>query len=339
MTVIYVYDLEGWALHAIGRWLAQALPLGGVEFRLVSGAEWRANPVPCDVLYLSYSGLVEPGVDYRRWARRVVTTIHDPCELSFFESRDDWAALPLRPLPLAQVDDFSVISRQLRDVLASRYQLTARLTPTWSERCERLKAGRRAIPPEGAPLRAVSSTNVPVRRPIRDVLRNIRHPRPFLRDERGRLSLQQLGAIGIRRRRKRVEWLEELRRVLGDRPSICCDFVTGTTARRTAAEYEASLRTADVYLCTSTMEGGPLPVLEAVMAGAAVLSTRVGQVPDWIEEGRSGFFCATLAEFAERLIGYDSDRSLLRQHQARAREVADALAPDLTGWQALLQLS
>jgi glycosyltransferase involved in cell wall biosynthesis len=189
------------------------------------------------------------------------------------------------------------------------------------------------------PLRVVSSTNVAARRPFKDVLRNVRHPQRFLRDEHGTFSLRQLSAIGIRRRRKRVEWLELLRNRLQGRPSISCDFATGASARRSSSEYEVALLTADVYLCTSTMEGGPLPVLEAVMAGAAVLSTRVGQVPDWIEEGGSGFFCASPEEFLDRLLAYDSNRELLRRHQSRARQIADALAPDLTGWRVLLGLS
>jgi glycosyltransferase involved in cell wall biosynthesis len=339
MTVIYLYDIEGWALHAIGEWLAKVMaPFAEVDFRIMTSAAWHAAPVGCDVLYLSYSGLVVPGVDYRRWARRVVTTIHDPCEISFFEQRDDWATLPLRPLPLAQVDECSVISRELRDVVERRFGVTARLTPTWSLRAEVLKAARRD-PAEARPaIRAMSSTNVPARRPFRDVLRNCRHPAPFLRDERGRISLRQLTAIGIRRRRKRVEWLDRIRADLRDRPTIECDFTTGPAARRSAAEYEAALVASDVYLCTSTMEGGPLPVLEAVMAGAAVLSTRVGQVPDWIEDGGSGFFCATPAEFRDRLIAYDEDRELLRRHQRRARALADAMTPDLHGWRALLTL-
>lgn len=334
-TVIYLYDLEGWALHAIGEWLAGALPPGSADFRVMSAAAWRAAPVPADLIYLSYSGLVEPGIDYHQWAPRVVTTIHDPCELSFFEPRDDWARLPLRPLPIRQVDEISVISRELRDVVATRYRLVPRLTPTWSRRSERLRAARVARRDQG-PLRAVSSTNVPARRPWRDVLRNLRHPRPFLHDEAGQFSWRQLAAIGIRRRRKRVEWLDAVRRRVVAQPGIQCDFATGAAARRSSGEYEAALLSADVYLCTSTMEGGPLPVLEAVMAGAAVLSTRVGQVPDWIVAGESGEFCASIEEFADRLIAYDRDRALLRRHQARAREVADSLAPDLVAWQEFL---
>ncbi len=249
----------------------------------------------------------------------MVTTIHDPCELSFFEHRDDWARLPLGRLPLAQVDAFSAISRELRDVLQQRYGLDPILTPTWSPRCELLRASRRMPPGEGAPVRAMSSTNVPERRTVKDVLRRLKHPAPFLRDEHGRLSLRQLSALPQRRRRKRIEWLRQISDALADKPGIACEFTVGGGVRRSEAEYERALSNCDVYICTSTMEGGPLPVLEAVMTGAAILSTRVGQVPQWIEEGGSGFFCDSVAEFAHRLRRYDGDRGLLRRHRARAR--------------------
>lgn len=45
----------------------------------------------------------------------------------------------------------------------------------------------------------------------------------------------------------------------------------------------------DVYLCTSLLEGGPLPVLEALACGVPVVSTDVGHVPDLIiDNGSNG---------------------------------------------------
>lgn len=45
----------------------------------------------------------------------------------------------------------------------------------------------------------------------------------------------------------------------------------------------------DVYLCTSLLEGGPLPVLEALACGVPVVSTDVGHVPDLIiADGSNG---------------------------------------------------
>ena len=48
------------------------------------------------------------------------------------------------------------------------------------------------------------------------------------------------------------------------------------------------LSAADVFLLTSISEGIPLTIIEAMSAGVPVVSTRVGGVPEMIEEGRTG---------------------------------------------------
>ncbi|MBL7647397.1 MAG: glycosyltransferase family 4 protein [Candidatus Hydrogenedentes bacterium] len=55
------------------------------------------------------------------------------------------------------------------------------------------------------------------------------------------------------------------------------------------AEFAALYRAMDVYWCTSTIEGGPVPVLEAMASGVCCLSTQVGMVPEAIRNGENGF--------------------------------------------------
>jgi len=49
----------------------------------------------------------------------------------------------------------------------------------------------------------------------------------------------------------------------------------------------------DVYLVTSRVEGGPCTILEAMACETAVVSTRVGAVPQWVVDGVNGYSADT----------------------------------------------
>ncbi len=49
------------------------------------------------------------------------------------------------------------------------------------------------------------------------------------------------------------------------------------------------LSSADAFVLTSTREGNPLAVMEAMAAGLPVVATSVGGVPELVEDGRQGF--------------------------------------------------
>lgn len=55
------------------------------------------------------------------------------------------------------------------------------------------------------------------------------------------------------------------------------------------ADIPAFYSTIDTFLMTSSVEGGPLTVLESMACGTPVVATRVGLVPDVIRDGVSGF--------------------------------------------------
>jgi hypothetical protein len=332
MKVTYLYNLEGWALHDVGRWLAEAVRPAGVDVECVDAETWHATPRQTDTLYLSYSGLVVPGFDYRRWCSRLVMTVHDPAEVSHFEDRSGWMHWPMRPLPLELFDEISVISDELVDVFRTRYDISVLRTATWPSRADAIRRrGASRVP--GGELRVFSSTNADATFSRWNMRRRLRRIPSYLRDQRGDLSLRQLLAIAVRRRRKNIPLLRRVGRAVAALPGARVDLAIGPGAIRSRAAYEDALLDATVYLCTSTMEGGPLPVMEAVLAGAAVVSTPVGQVAEWVEDGRNGRICSSYREFAGAMREYARRPSLLVAHQQASMEIAASRRPpDIAPW-------
>lgn len=78
----------------------------------------------------------------------------------------------------------------------------------------------------------------------------------------------------------------------------------------------------DVFVLTSKSEGLPLVIPEAMAAGLPVVATRVGGIPQVVEEGKTGF----MVEYGDeeglrgRLVALDGDRRLARQCGEMGRE-------------------
>lgn len=82
-------------------------------------------------------------------------------------------------------------------------------------------------------------------------------------------------------------------------------------------------RAFDIFVCPALVEGGPYTVLEAMQSGCAIVSTRVGQVPMWIEHGRSGLIVqpgdsAALATGMEQLLKDGAGRKAMGENAARS---------------------
>ena len=91
----------------------------------------------------------------------------------------------------------------------------------------------------------------------------------------------------------------------------------------------------DVFLTTSSGEGGPQPPFEAAACGCVVLSTEVGQVADWSALTAAGLTTpayrnrreadAAVAWFAQKLRLLDQDRALVDALRAKlVRSVREA---------------
>ena len=63
------------------------------------------------------------------------------------------------------------------------------------------------------------------------------------------------------------------------------------------------LKAFNIYVCSSVKEGFPYSILEAMAAGLAVVSTKVGGIPEIIEDGKNGLLIESKnpAELAEKI--------------------------------------
>lgn len=86
-----------------------------------------------------------------------------------------------------------------------------------------------------------------------------------------------------------------------------------TYAEPAYEDYPAHYAAMDVLVSPSRLEGGPLPVLEAMMANVVPVCSRTGFGPDLIEPGRNGFLfdvdapAAAVCELVEAAYALDVD--------------------------------
>ncbi|MDP2911547.1 MAG: glycosyltransferase [Candidatus Omnitrophota bacterium] len=80
----------------------------------------------------------------------------------------------------------------------------------------------------------------------------------------------------------------------------------------------AMLRNADVFLLPSYNEGLPIAILEAMASGLPVISTRVGGIPEAVEDGVNGFLInpGDIEDMKSKIITLLKDRDL-RQRMGR----------------------
>lgn len=103
-----------------------------------------------------------------------------------------------------------------------------------------------------------------------------------------------IGTSGTRRSAKNFEVLEALQDDVKKDPGIQLDILSLSKdirhVPRTAEGMVQYYHDLDFYLCASTNEGTPNPALEAAACGVPVITTRVGNMPELINDGINGYF-------------------------------------------------
>lgn len=87
---------------------------------------------------------------------------------------------------------------------------------------------------------------------------------------------------------------------------------------------ESVLKCADIFVCSSYSESGPMSVWEAMSMSCAIVSTDVGDVAHYVEDGYSGFVVPVgdPQAMAEAIIKLANNPELRQLFGKRAREVA-----------------
>ena len=103
-------------------------------------------------------------------------------------------------------------------------------------------------------------------------------------------------------------------RIPADKLIICGDV----------PDVDPYLRMYDVLVLPSKFDGRPTVVMESMASGVPVIASRVGALPEMLENGTSGQLCeiGDYDAFARHIVALEKDRMSLERMKAAAREFA-----------------
>ncbi|HYE15777.1 MAG TPA: N-acetyl-alpha-D-glucosaminyl L-malate synthase BshA [Pyrinomonadaceae bacterium] len=237
----------------------------------------------------------------------VITTLHGT-DITLVGA--DRSYLPITRYGIAQSDGVTAVSNYLKRATADLFQFEhIAVIPNFicasDYKRKFSEALRRELAPDGEPLLAHVSNFRPVKRPVDcvDILARVR----------GRGVGARLVMVGDGSERARAE---HRARCLG--VESYCSFV-GKQPR--IADY---LSVADVLLLPSEQESFGLAALEAMACEVPVIASRVGGIPEVVDDGVTGCLAEVgdvekMSDDAARLLSDDAAR---REMGARARDSA-----------------
>lgn len=265
---MYIYDVEDWAIHEVGKlWLGN---IDGLEVVFRGAMEVTQEEVDkSDIVWYGFTRLYFFNIQAN--INKSVIAVHDPNEV--FTTHQFWKHTSL-PLSLNFKIWLDFLGRiRMRKQNIALIKKAKHVVVVSSEMQE-------SLADIGIKTTIIETTTD---FPIKNVCK------------KNSLSIVSVANPHIR---KNFDLLKRIKRYC-EKNSISFHFKGDKLYSR--KNYIEFMDKHNVYLCTSFQEGGPLPAMDLMARGGVVLTTPVGQIQDMIENGKNGFVCKTYDEFIESI--------------------------------------
>jgi hypothetical protein len=288
MKILYIYDFENWALHNVGLYWAN-LVKDAANFIFTSQKEYKSHdPRSFDYIFWGCTHVPERRLK-ELWHKLIPSKSPawaPECNRHFISVIHD----PCEIFP--QKEDW-----KLRKPRLHRLKLFSKLAVTSGEmqktmfglgyRCPVISTNSKLALRNSAELK---------HEPLKVFTKSYDHPR------------------------KNLALFRNLQR---NHSKHCASF-DGYIGRQVLPEsdYLNLIDRYNCYICTSWQEGGPIPLMDAMRRGCAVLTTHVGQTDELIREGHNGFFCKNEKEFAARIECLASNPDLLYEMRLNSLRIS-----------------
>jgi len=286
INVLYIYDKYEWAIYKVGKLWLENNSVIEPTYKIYSELHEK-NFAECDIVWFGYLELalmMKKTYDFKK----CIISIHDPLE--FFPQVKNWKS------KLSFFSKEGVIYLWKKNKKIKMLKKVA-LVVTASLEMKKILAEH-----------GITARYIPT---MGDV--------PVIDPEK--IKTEKCSALSIFHEypRKNTELLNELKEYCRKNIGINLAFKkNGEILLKN--NYIKLLDSHEIYICTSFQEGGPIPAMEAMARGAVVITTPVGQMPEIITSGESGFICKTKKEFIEALNLLSEDLNLLHKMRLKSRE-------------------
>jgi len=291
IKILYLYNIEGWAVHNVGKlWLDGQDNVDARFLRQNTSLEkdrGRFSEIKFEDYDFVWFGYLLQYFEFcKRYSSnidmdKIIVTIHDPMEL--FPICSDWKSREMKQ----EIRDNEPLLKKLKNIVVISEELKARLEDYNIKSC--------LIP---------TMSLVPL-------------------IEKDKIISKKCGVLSVAGEdlRKNFELLASIKNaVRNDNPKVKFHEKIGTDYLLPLDTYMRLIDNHEIYLCTSFMEGGPLPAMDAMNRGLVVITTPVGQIQEIIDDGKNGFICRTREEFIDKIEFLSNNLCILQKMRIAARD-------------------